>query len=56
MNGSKYRVPEEDNREVITLKKFCADCKNDPQKCEQEPSSCLEEANIYRKFTKIKRE
>ena len=56
MNGSKYRVPAQDNREVVTLKKFCSDCREDPENCEMEPSSCLEEASIYRKFARIKKD
>ncbi|SDL68718.1 hypothetical protein SAMN04488692_10794 [Halarsenatibacter silvermanii] len=56
MNRGRYNIPAENNREVITLKKFCNDCRKDSQSCEMDPSSCLEKASIYRKYVRIKQE
>ncbi|MFW6017108.1 MAG: hypothetical protein ACOCRK_11770 [bacterium] len=53
MNTSKYVTPRKINRDVVSLKTFCSDCKRDEMECDMNVIDCIKEAGLYKEFTKI---
>ena len=56
MNNAKYKLPKKVDREKISQKKFCNDCKKDKKDCQKEIKDCIKEATLYEKFIKIRKD
>ena len=56
MNTAKYKLPQKVDREEVSQKKFCNDCKKNKIDCKKEIEACIKEANLYEKFIKIRKD
>ena len=56
MNRAKYKLPQKVDRDKVSQKKFCNDCKENKKDCKKEIRDCIKEATLYEKFIKIRKD